>query len=283
MANIALVLVLVAIVVGTATDRAFALWFCGSAAATLVVFRAGGWLLMAAARRAGVRRPVPLRLGVANLFRPASQAPLLLVALGLGLTTLARRRPDSGQHPPPDPGPTARGRALVLLHRHPEYPTRPVRADRARHPGTADLHQVPSLRARIVSLKGVPVDQVHVKPGSEWRCAAIAGLTYSADVPRGSIVVSGQWWPADYDGPPLPLAGCRAGEGWGIHLGDTIRVNVLGRDLDLKVANLRAIQWRQLAINFALVASPGLLEHAPHMHIATVREPPPRTRLCCRR
>jgi putative ABC transport system permease protein len=273
-ANIALVLVLVAIVVGTATDRAFALWFCGSAAATLVVFRAGGWLLMAAARRAGVRRPVPLRLGVANLFRPASQAPLLLVALGLGLTTLAAvaliqgniRRQILGQLPEAAP-------SFFFID---IQNTQLAQFEQIVHaiPGTADLHQVPSLRARIVSLKGVPVDQVHVKPGSEWALRGDRGLTYSADVPRGSIVVSGQWWPADYDGPPLLSLDAGLAEGWGIHLGDTIRVNVLGRDLDLKVANLRAIQWRQLAINFALVASPGLLEHAPHMHIATVREPP---------
>ena len=40
------------------------------------------------------------------------------------------------------------------------------------------------------------------------------------------------------------------------------------------VANLRRIEWRDLAINFVMVASPGLLEHAPHMHIATVRDAP---------
>ena len=273
-ANIALVLILIAIVVGTATDRFFALWFCGSAAATLVVFRAGGWLLMAVARRAGVQRPVPLRLGVANLFRPASQAPLLLVALGLGLTTLASvaliqgniRRQILGQLPEAAP-------SFFFIDIQNDQLAQFEQIVHAT-PGTADLHQVPSLRARIVSLKGVPVDQVHVKPGSEWALRGDRGLTYSAEVPRGSIVVSGQWWPADYDGPPLLSLDAGLAEGWGIGLGDTIRVNVLGRDLDLKVANLRAIQWRQLAINFALVASPGLLEHAPHMHIATVREPP---------
>ena len=56
-----------------------------------------------------------------------------------------------------------------------------------------------------------------------------------------------------------------------MHIGSVIRVNVLGRDIDLKVASLRDIAWRTLGINFTLVASPGLLEHAPHTHIATVR------------
>ena len=51
----------------------------------------------------------------------------------------------------------------------------------------------------------------------------------------------------------------------------TITINVLGRDIDLKVANLRDIAWRTLSLNYAIVASPGLLAHAPHGHIATVR------------
>jgi putative ABC transport system permease protein len=86
-------------------------------------------------------------------------------------------------------------------------------------------------------------------------------------------VVAGTWWPADYAGPPLISLDDGLAKGWGLKVGDTIRLNVLGRDIDFRVANLRAIDWRALSINFTLVASPGLLEHAPQMHIATVREP----------
>jgi putative ABC transport system permease protein len=56
-----------------------------------------------------------------------------------------------------------------------------------------------------------------------------------------------------------------------VRLGDTLRVNVLGRDIDLRVASLRDIAWQSLGLNFAMVASPGLLAHAPHSDIATVR------------
>ncbi len=272
-ANVALVLALVGIVVGTAPDRLFALSFCGSAAATLLVFRGGGSLLMLAARRARVQRPVAWRLGVANLFRPASQAPLLLVALGLGLTTLAAvaliqgniRRQILGQLPEAAPS------FFFIDIQNDQL----ARFEQLVHaiPGTTDLHQVPSLRARMVALNGVPVDQVHVKSGSEWALRGDRGLTYSAEVPRGSTVVKGQWWPATYDGPPELSLDAGLADGWGLEVGDSITVNVLGRDLVMKIANLRSIQWRQLAINFTLVASPGLLERAPHMHIATVREP----------
>ena len=49
---------------------------------------------------------------------------------------------------------------------------------------------------------------------------------------------------------------------------------MLGRDIDLRIASLRDVNWRTLGINFAMIASPGLLEHAPHSHIATVRVEP---------
>ncbi len=88
LANGALVALLVAVVVATSADRWFALWFCASAAGTLLLFRGGGWALVRGARLVRRARPMPLRLGIANLHRPASPAPLLLVALGLGLTTL---------------------------------------------------------------------------------------------------------------------------------------------------------------------------------------------------
>ncbi len=273
-ANGLAVALLVGIVVGTAPDRGFALWFCGSAAVTLLLFRAGAAGLMAAARRVRLRRPLAWRLGVANLHRPASQAPLLLVALGLGLTTLAAvaliqgniRRQILGELPEQAP-------SFFFIDIQNEQLARFEQLVRSQ-PGVSDLHQVPSLRARVVALNGVPVDQVHVKPDSQWALRGDRGLTYAAAVPDGSAVVAGQWWPADYAGKPLLSLDSGLGEGWGIKPGDTIRLNVLGRDIDFTVANLRAIQWRQLAINFALVASPGLLEHAPHMHIATVRDAP---------
>ena len=273
-ANAALAVLLVAIVVGTAVDRSFALWFCGSAAATLLLFRGGGALLVAVSRRVRIRRNVAVRLGIANLHRPASQAPLLLVALGLGLTTLAVVALIQGN---------IRAQILGdLPDRAPSFFFIDIQNEQLAQfeqiihaqPGTSDLHQVPSMRARIVSLKGVPVDQVHVEPGSQWGLRGDRGLTYSADIPRGSIVVAGKWWPTDYDGPPLLSLDAGLAAGWGLKVGDSIRLNVLGRDIDMTVANLRDIQWQQLAINFVLVASPGLLEHAPHMHIATVREPP---------
>ena len=134
---------------------------------------------------------------------------------------------------------------------------------------------MPSLRARVVAIKGVPVDKAVVSPDTRFALRGDRGLTYAATPPEGTEIVAGTWWPADYDGPPLVSFDAGLAAGWGVGIGDMIRVNVLGRDIDLKVASLRDIAWRSLSINFFMVASPGLLEHAPHTHIATVRAPDP--------
>ena len=274
LANAAAAVLLVAVIVVSADNRNFALWFCAGTLATLLVFRAGASALMQAARGARIRHPAWLRLGVSNLFRPAAGTPLLMVALGLGLATLATvalieaniSAQLRGTLPPRAPSfffidiqKTQLDRFAAIVHSQ---------------PGVSDLHEVPSMRARIVSLKGVPADEAPVSEDTRWALRGDRGLTYAAHVPDGSRVVAGTWWPADYAGPPLVSLDDGIAHGWGLTIGDTIRVNVLGRDLDLKIANLRAIDWRAMTINFSLVASPGLLEHAPHMHIATVRTTP---------
>ena len=277
-ANAALGLALAAAIVGTASDRWFALWFCAAALLTLAVFRAGAWAMMRVAALPAVsgprRRRAWLRLGLANMHRPGSATPLLLVALGLGLTTLSVVALIQGNIDAQFSG-TLRADApsFFFIDIQNDELAR-FRSLVAASPGATDLHEVPSLRARIVSLNGVPVERVHVEPGSQWALRGDRGLTYAADVPDGSRVTDGHWWKADYAGPPLLSLDAGLARGWHLRVGDTLRANVLGRDVDFRIANLRAIDWRALTINFTLVASPGLLEHAPQMHIATLRDPP---------
>ena len=55
-----------------------------------------------------------------------------------------------------------------------------------------------------------------------------------------------------------------------LKIGDTITVNVLGRNITARIANLRAVDWQNLGINFVLVFSPGAFSGAPHTDIATL-------------
>jgi putative ABC transport system permease protein len=96
------------------------------------------------------------------------------------------------------------------------------------------------------------------------------GITYASAVPPGSRIVAGQWWSSDYAGEPLVSLESRTAHDLDLKLGETITVNVLGRNVTARIANLRAVDWENLGINFVLVFSPGSFNGAPHSDIATL-------------
>jgi putative ABC transport system permease protein len=79
--------------------------------------------------------------------------------------------------------------------------------------------------------------------------------------------------PADYSGEPLVSLADDIAEGLGLAVGDKITVNVLGRNVTARVANLRRLDWESLSINFVLVFSPNTFAGAPHSHLATLQLP----------
>src|SRR5262249_20793350 len=130
-------------------------------------------------------------------------------------------------------------------------------------PGFAEEQRVPFLRGRITRLADVPVERARVAPEAQWALRSDRGVTYAATPPPGSQIAEGRWWPADYQGPPLVSFDRDLARGMGLKVGDTITVNVLGRELTATIANLRAIDWASLGVNFTLVFAPGALEAAP--------------------
>ncbi len=254
-------------------DHWFSLWFCAAAIITLIVYRLGGSALM---RFVGSlprpSAPGP-RLGFSNIHRPGAPTALMLVSIGLGLSTLAcvaliqanLRQEVMREMPRNAP-------SFYFVDIQPNQLERFDQIVRST-PDVHGLEEVPSLRARIVAVNGIPADQVKAAPDARWALRGDRGLTYAATLPPGTRLVAGEWWPADYAGKPLVSVDAHLARGWGLDVGGTIRVNVLGRDLDLTVASLRDVAWRRLRLNFVLIASPGILEAAPHTEIATVMVP----------
>jgi putative ABC transport system permease protein len=137
----------------------------------------------------------------------------------------------------------------------------------------ARYERVPMLRGRIVSAHGVRAEDLQAPPNAAWVLQSDRGITYANDVPAGSRVVAGEWWKPDYQGPPLVSFENKIAEGLGLKIGDPVVVNVLGRNITATLANLRAVEWQSLGINFVLVFSPGSFRGAPHTHIATLAMP----------
>jgi putative ABC transport system permease protein len=138
----------------------------------------------------------------------------------------------------------------------------------------ASFAEMPMLRGRITRLNGKPVEEAQVVPEAQWALRSDRGLTYAAEPPAGSHIVGGSWWPADYRGAPLVSFDAELAQGMGLKLGDTLSVNLLGREITATIANLRQIDWARLGINFAIVFAPGALEAAPQTHLAAVYTAP---------
>ncbi len=264
---------LAALTLLTASDGVFAAWFIGGAVAVLVLLRAAAALVMAAAARFKPFTSGPWRLAQANLHRPGSSTPNIIVALGLGLSVLVAIALIEGN--------MRRQIEEQLPEKAPAFFFIDIQADQGAAfdaavtaiPGTSGYMRVPTLRGRIVRIAGTPVENANIGHGSRWATHGDRALTYAAQPRDGTKVVAGEWWPADYAGPPIISLDSALAKGFGIGIGDTLTLNILGREVTAKVASLREIDWRSLRFDFAIIFAPGTLEAAPHTSIAAIEAP----------
>jgi len=276
LASMALVIaLLIAVVIGLAYDKRVATVFVVASIAVFALLRGIAAGVMALARRLPRSRFTMLRLAIANIYRPGALTPSVVMSLGLGLAVLVTITQIDGN--------LRRQFLAALPDRAPSFyfidiPT----AEAARFgeflrttaPGST-VEDVPMLRGRIISARGVKGEDLKATPDSEWVLQSDRGLTYTGEIPKGSKVVEGQWWGPDYNGPPLVSMEKKIADGLGLKIGDGIVINVLGRNIPATIGNLRTIDWQALGINFVLVYSPNAFKGAPHTHVATLTEAHP--------
>jgi putative ABC transport system permease protein len=215
-------------------------------------------------------RYVALRLAVGNIHRPGALTPSVVLSLGLGLTLLVTlalidgnlREQISGSLP-------ARAPNFFFVDIQSTEVEDFARFIASEAP-TGTLARVPMLRGRIVELNGIELSKAKVPAEGSWVLRGDRGLTYSAAIPENATLVEGSWWPADYAGEPLVSFAAEEGHEIGLKLGDTIAVNVLGRNVTARIANFREVKWESMGINFVMVFSPNTFAGAPHSWLATL-------------
>ncbi|WP_245651162.1 ABC transporter permease [Paramagnetospirillum marisnigri] len=271
---------LAALTVLASGNRPLAAWFVAAAIATLGLFRLLAWGLSRLAaflsERHGKLVGPTWRLGLANLHRPGSAVVGMVLSLGLGLTVLVtialvegNLAAQFGERLP------ARAPSFYFIDVQPDQVAGLEEAARGADPDSGIEHAA-MVRGRISSIRGVPVGQASIAPETQWAARGDRGLSTAAEPPPGTRVVEGKWWPATYAGPPLVSVDAAVAKGFGLRVGDRLGLNVLGREIEVEVANLRQIDWSSLSMNFAFLLSPGALDGAPYTVIATVRAAPER-------
>ncbi len=269
-ATVAIVAALAALAIVFTYDHRLAAMFIASAAAIFVALRLVATLVMAVARRLPRPRSTPLRLAIANISRPGALTPSVVLSLGLGLCLLVTLiEIDGNLHRQFAAGLPEKAPSFFFLDIPSADAERFDSAVRAEAPRSR-LERVPMLRGRIVAANGIKAEDLKPGEGSAWVLRGDRGITYATTLPQGSRVVAGDWWAADYAGEPLISLESKTAADLNLKVGDTLTVNVLGRNITARIANLRAVDWQNLGINFVLVFSPGAFAGAPHSDIATL-------------
>lgn len=266
---------LAALAVAAATDRMLALSFVGVALAAFVLFALAGKTLQRLAHLlaslAG-QGHIVWRLALSGLHRPGAPTQSVVLSLGLGLTVLvtialvqANLNRQLGERMP------AQAPSFFFID---------IQSDQAdqfdqtvAQAGGVVVKRAAMVRGRITRLNDQPVEQVAIAPDAQWAVRGDRGLTTSAEQPSDARIVAGQWWTADYSGPPLVSMDAKIAKGFGLKVGDRLTINVLGRDITATIANLREIDWTSLSMNFTFILTPSALAGAPHTDIATVHAP----------
>lgn len=270
-------LALAALAVVTAADRRLAIGFVGGAGFALVAFTvmgAGLVKLAKATARSLARRasPLSLRLALSSLHRPGNPTKGVVLSLGLGLTVLVAVALIQAN--------LSHQLSERLPREAPTFFFIDIQPDQAEafdrivaQSGGRLERRAAMVRGRITQLNGVAVENVMIAPDAQWAIKGDRGLT-SADVqPADSQLVAGAWWPRDYSGPPLVSLDAGIAKGFGLTVGQTVSINVLGREITVTIASLREINWSNLSMNFTFILSPNALAGAPHTDIATVFAP----------
>jgi putative ABC transport system permease protein len=82
--------------------------------------------------------------------------------------------------------------------------------------------------------------------------------------------VAGEWWPADYQGPAQVSFAQEEAEEIGLKIGDTLVVNILGRDIEATITSFRQVDFSSAGMGFVMTMNPSALKGAPHTWISTV-------------
>lgn len=266
----ALLVALAALAVLLSHDRRLALTYVGGVIAAFLVLRVVGIAVMAGARRIRNLRGTVPRLAVRNIHRPGALTPSVVLSLGLGLTLLVSLALiDLSLRSQLTGAIVERAPDFYFLDIQNAESDRFIAEVESLAPG-GTLRTVPMLRGRFVAVKDRPAAAID-GDGSSWALRGDRGITYSATLPENSRITEGEWWQAGYQGQPLVSMEAEIARDLGLSLGDTITVNVLGRNVTARVANLRTVDWESLSINFVMVFSPNTFEAAPHAYMATLR------------
>ena len=228
-----------------------------------------GLVAMIGRARSGVG--VAWRYGLANVSRRGRDSAVQVVAFGLGITVLLLLtlvRTDLLQGWKATLSDDAPNHFLINIQPH--------ELESVGQLFVASGLEVPTftplVRARMLTINDEPVkEREYPNEDGRWLANREANLSWTAELSSSNEIVAGEWWPADYDGPPLISIEQESATNAGLGIGDTLMFFVAGREIEGTIASIRKINWDSFQPNFFIVLSPGALDGLPTTFISSMR------------
>lgn len=234
----------------------------------------GDWLLP---RLAGLRR-LPLgfavRHGLANLGRPGLRAGASLVALGsaallLGVlavyqySLLAELSPGRSRSEMPD-------LFLIDIQRDQVQGIRDYVATQGLKAELSPMVKA-RYRGKVGQAEAVKTqDWSRDKQDQEFMRSREQNLSWRPSLGPGETLSAGTWMDPDGEEAEVSLEE-RFAERLNAKLGDVLRLDVQGVEVQAKVTSLRKVHWASFQPNFFILVSPWAIEDAPQTWIGSIR------------
>ena len=267
---------LVALTAWQAASLRIGLVVCAGFAGLAVVLILAGRALVALVAPLASSRSFPLRHAVLHLSRPGNQTRVVLLAVGLGAFFIVGVRSlqasllgEFSLQTTAD----APDMFLLDIQRGQADGMRAFLGDPAHRAGEFQL--IPVLRARVVGVDGRDtkiegVDEVRrsgISLGREFT------ITYRDHLEANERLLEGAFWNGPSQEPEVSVER-QIAERARLHVGDTMRFDILGRTISPRITSIRDVEWRESRNGgFVFVFRPGALDQAPQTFVAPIKGP----------
>ncbi|PYQ98734.1 MAG: hypothetical protein DMF96_09695, partial [Acidobacteria bacterium] len=273
---VAVSLALVTLTAWQASSLKVGVVVCSGFAGLAVILHFAGRGLITLVAPLASSRSFPLRHAVLHLSRPGNQTRVILLAVGLGAFFIVGVRSLQASLLSEFSIQVAADAPDMFLLDIQRGQADGMRAFLGGRPhGAGEFQLIPVLRARVVGVSGREttlegVDEVRQKGASLGREFTI---TYRDHLEANERVVEGAFWSGPSPDAEVSIERVIA-ERSRIHVGDTMRFDILGRSISPRVTSIRDVEWREARNGgFVFVFRPGALDQAPQTSVAPLKGP----------
>ena len=215
---------------------------------------------------------IPLKVSIKNITQTKGITPITIMSLGLGVTLLLTLALVGTNF--------KREIAKSIPEIAPDYFFIGIQnSDRdlfenaiIEMDSNAKLEIVPLVATGIVKINGIdPRTYIKQDNNSYWVIGSDRRSSWAAEVPEDNPITEGEWWNLSKPNKLQISLDSEVAKDFNIKLGDIFTLNIYGREIEGKIVNFRAVDYRDLSINFAMLFNPEFANTIPHEYLATAK------------